>query len=699
MEISICMMVKDEEKNLDRCLKSIKPLIDNNIAELIIVDTGSRDNTVDIAKKYTNKVFFHSWNNDFSSMRNITISYANGKWIFIIDADEELENPYELIKALEQKDINNYNTIIINVKNLTQPNNKNHYTANASPRLFRNDGCFKYEGAVHNQPIFKLPCKAIDVNLVHYGYIIQDKLLMEKKFKRTSSILIDELKKNPNSIYYRYQLGISYDMHKNHKEALDEFRKLYSILRNSDYNTKKAYSYIYASYARIAFTNRMYSETIKICKEGINLRKDYIDLYFLLALSYEKINKKEENIKYSLKYIELYEKYSELDVSKDLTIISYNIDQASKDNVCNNLAQFYFSNNEFDKSYQYCIKIENNVAKIPVLVKILLRSAKYEKLLEYYDKIKDDFKIRMYFLNNIEEQLKNMDLDEKVKIYRTLGNIEGLYGTFNLIRSSSDKKEELVKEFLNKIDFEREPAFYSQVLIFTDDRNLILNSLKKLNIATIRYIVKFLIADNEHLYNFFREYLININTDSDEILDNKLYISISYIYLLEVIKNTDYINDDYYNIYKKYVSSGINFVLNVYQKESLSSIYKCINYDEDKYFTILFLAQEAIKNNNTSLAIGFIREAVYSLESLAKYTDLYKDELLNINNDNIGSTSNEFEECKIQVKNNIRSLIENNNIDEAESVILEYEQIVGDDVEIVLFKSQISVVRLKNEIV
>lgn len=157
MEISICMMVKDEEKNLDRCLKSIKPLVDNDIAELIVVDTGSKDNTIKIAKNYTNKVYFHSWNNDFSSMRNITISYAKGKWIFIIDADEELENPYELIKAFEQKDIDNYNTIIINVKSLTQPNNKNQYTANASPRLFKNDGDFKYEGAVHNQPIFKMP--------------------------------------------------------------------------------------------------------------------------------------------------------------------------------------------------------------------------------------------------------------------------------------------------------------------------------------------------------------------------------------------------------------------------------------------------------------------------------------------------------------------------------------------------------------
>ncbi len=695
MKISICMMVKDEEKNLDRCLKSIKPLIDNDVAELIVVDTGSKDNTIKIAKNYTDKVYFHSWSNDFSSMRNITISYAKGEWIFIIDADEELENPYELIKALEQKDINDYNTIIINVKNLAQPNDKNQYTANASPRLFKNDGSFKYEGAVHNQPIFKLPCISTNVSLAHYGYIMQDKLLMEKKFKRTSSMLKDELKKNPNNIYYRYQLGTSYDMHKDYKEAFEEFRKLYSILRNSDYSIKKAYSYVYAACARAAFKNNMYSETIKICKECINLKKDYIDLYYLLSLSYEKINKKKESIKYSLKYIELYEKYNELDISKDLTVISYNIDQTSKDIICNNLAQFYFDNDEFDESYEYCSKIENNVMQIPLLVKILLHSAKYEKLIEYYDKIKDDFKIRTYFFNTIEQLLKNIDEDEKLIVYKTLSSIEGLYGTFNLIRSFADKREGLINEFLNEIDFEREPVFYSQVFTYIDDKNLILNTLKKLNTAAIRNIVNFLIADDERSYNFFHEYLVDADIDSDELMDNKLYISISYVYLLEVIKDTDYINEDYYNIYKKYVSSGINFVLNVYQRENLNSIYKCINNDEDKYFAALFLAKEAVKNDNTELAINYIREAAYSLESFAKYTNLYKDELLNINNDNISSTSNEFEECKKQVKNNIRSLIKNNNLDEAESVISEYEQIVNDDVEIVLFKSQISVARLK----
>lgn len=60
MKLSICMMVKNEEKNIIRCLDSIRPILQSIDSELIIVDTGSKDNTVQIARQYTNKVFFIS---------------------------------------------------------------------------------------------------------------------------------------------------------------------------------------------------------------------------------------------------------------------------------------------------------------------------------------------------------------------------------------------------------------------------------------------------------------------------------------------------------------------------------------------------------------------------------------------------------------------------------------------------------------
>lgn len=85
-------------------------------AELIIVDTGSVDGTMDIAREYTDRVYQHPWNNDFSDMRNITIGYAKGEWVFIVDADEQLENPEEVIRLFESNETEKYNTISVRLK-------------------------------------------------------------------------------------------------------------------------------------------------------------------------------------------------------------------------------------------------------------------------------------------------------------------------------------------------------------------------------------------------------------------------------------------------------------------------------------------------------------------------------------------------------------------------------------------------------
>ena len=99
--LSACMIVRDEENNLHRCLTSIKDVVD----EIVVVDTGSEDRTVEIAKSFGAKVFHHPWEGDFSKHRNQSISYAKGKWIFIIDADEELilDQPASVVQQLLRK--------------------------------------------------------------------------------------------------------------------------------------------------------------------------------------------------------------------------------------------------------------------------------------------------------------------------------------------------------------------------------------------------------------------------------------------------------------------------------------------------------------------------------------------------------------------------------------------------------------------
>jgi len=115
------MIVRDEEENLRRCLDSVQSFAD----EIVIVDTGSIDKTVEIAREYTDKIFFHKWNNDFSEARNVSISHATGDWLFLIDADEEVDQEaQEQIHEFLEQIPDDVNTVTMTVVNYVDPEHR-----------------------------------------------------------------------------------------------------------------------------------------------------------------------------------------------------------------------------------------------------------------------------------------------------------------------------------------------------------------------------------------------------------------------------------------------------------------------------------------------------------------------------------------------------------------------------------------------
>ncbi|MDU5110470.1 MAG: glycosyltransferase family 2 protein, partial [Clostridium sp.] len=313
MLLSIGMMVKNEEKYLDKCLASLQPILENIESELIIVDTGSEDKTVEIANKYTDKVYFHKWNNNFSEMRNKVLEYCSGEWFLCIDGDEVLENCNDIISFFKDGCYLKFNAATIYGKNVVDENNLNRTSTVETLRLFKNETGFKYIGSVHNQPTWKEPVKKLNSLLLHYGYLATDKELMERKFKRTSELLIKELEKNPNNLYYRFQLSVTYGMHGDYRKALEEAEKSYNSLINSN-EDRKFYKYIYCNYVKMLMISDKYLEVEKIALEGINLTKnktvDKIDLYYNLAKAQYNLKQSEKSIKnYNnyLEYLNLYE--------------------------------------------------------------------------------------------------------------------------------------------------------------------------------------------------------------------------------------------------------------------------------------------------------------------------------------------------------------------------------------------------------
>lgn len=302
------MIVKNEETNLERCLLSLDLLRQKIDSELIIVDTGSIDNTVEIARKYTDKVYFHEWNNNFSDMRNISLEYGTGEWVFIIDADEQLNHPEEIIKYFQDdSQLLKYNTILLPMKDFTKSSDANSFFEYISPRFFKNDGTFRYEGSIHNQPMYKEPSLVIaDACLYHFGYDSENEALIARKVERTSKMLIEALKKDPEDIYYRYQLSAIYRMGKQYELSFAEIERAY---RSIPINQWDAYGYVISHYGLLLKDLGRDDEIIKL-EETLEGKMNFgIDLSFIIAEAYYLSKRELRAKKYYIQYLELLNQY------------------------------------------------------------------------------------------------------------------------------------------------------------------------------------------------------------------------------------------------------------------------------------------------------------------------------------------------------------------------------------------------------
>ncbi|WP_338588700.1 glycosyltransferase [Paenibacillus sp. Y5S-9] len=236
--ISLCMIVKDEESVLERCLDSVKEFVD----EIIIVDTGSIDRTPDIARKYTDKIYSFEWINDFSAARNESIGYATSDYILVLDADEYLESGYELKKDL-QEELDFY---VFNIKNTTNQGTAFNHTA---VRLFKNNFELYYENRLHEH------LNIIDNHknfisgtsnclIVHSGYGDSNKL-EEKKVNRNLPLMKLEVKENPTG-YNLFNMGKTYFGLHDYMKAIEFFKRSYPLSKDRMYLpellTKLAYS-------------------------------------------------------------------------------------------------------------------------------------------------------------------------------------------------------------------------------------------------------------------------------------------------------------------------------------------------------------------------------------------------------------------------------------------------------------------------
>ena len=204
MLLTIGMIVKNEEQYLERCLTALKPILENVDSELIIADTGSTDNTVEIAKKFTDNVFYFEWINDFAAARNSTLDKAKGEWYMFIDADEFIVDATEIIEFFNSGEYKNYGSGTYIQKNYNDLSNMDLWSTYTPHRMTALKEGVRFAKPIHeNFDHYFTPVKNFNVVADHYGYVFKDhgKLLdfAEAKTSRNLELLFKELEEGKES--------------------------------------------------------------------------------------------------------------------------------------------------------------------------------------------------------------------------------------------------------------------------------------------------------------------------------------------------------------------------------------------------------------------------------------------------------------------------------------------------------------------
>jgi len=288
IRLSQCMIVKNEEKNIERALKWAK-----NIAfEQIVVDTGSTDRTVEIARKMGAKVFHFEWIDDFSAAKNYAIEQASGNWIAFLDADEyfssvDAKKLMIFLKRIQSDFAMRENYLALGCALVNVDGNGKPFQVIEQVRIFRNIPSIRYTSRIHERLDMDLNnmVKVDEIQIIHTGYAIEES--KEKgKAEHNIRIIRKELAEKPDDLNLKVYLADSLKNTGNEDDK-KEAESLFSEVLDKGIGAPVAsilkrivYAYFMKKYENDPSKS---SELEKICRMGLEEYPGFIDYEYYLS--------------------------------------------------------------------------------------------------------------------------------------------------------------------------------------------------------------------------------------------------------------------------------------------------------------------------------------------------------------------------------------------------------------------------------
>ncbi len=284
LTLSLCMIVRDEEQMLPRCLAAVAPAVD----EIVIVDTGSTDATVEIAKSFGAKVIEFPWTGSFSEARNVSFEAATGDWVMYLDADEVLvAQDVEQLRALTGRTWREAFYLV--ETSYTGELGDGGAMVNNALRVFRNRPEYRFKDRLHEQIAHTLPTdipgrvEQTPVRVTHYGYLgsVRD---AKEKSGRNVELLRKQAAESPKTPFLHFNLGSEYIVVGKLDDAIDELKTARSLV-TAEGNLLRA-EYVPALFTRLVMVLRTSGKLIEantVAAEGLELFPQFTDLVLAQA--------------------------------------------------------------------------------------------------------------------------------------------------------------------------------------------------------------------------------------------------------------------------------------------------------------------------------------------------------------------------------------------------------------------------------
>ena len=628
--LTIGVPVSNQIQTIDQCLSHIKPILEQLDSELLVINTGSTDGTIDICKSYGARIINFPWCNNMSAARNEGIYHALGAWYLSIDDDEWFENVDEIIQFFQYGLYKLYDAASYIQRNYHQFSG-NIYSDHHTIRMARIIPELHFEGRIHDALVPPLSARLYQLSCYanHYGFIHEKPEHKLNKYKRNASLLLYDILEYPNDLRYNYQLAHEFHIMNYDKEAFAYYLRGISIGEENP-NTFYQKTHILHLFSLLAKQkNELLFSFIDLLKDSISLtNSELVYLFYIQTdLSFQ-LKKTPDEV---LSYIQSYKKYYKLynqskekgSIRSTISIDVYDIKSITQ------IHTIAFC--------MYCQKGEESSALVEL------------------DSIHPEY-LHTFIKSFCSHFIKASD-----KVY---SKVMKILSTSDIIRWSN----EILSAFIQSFD----ELFVKEICL-----SRFCNILSNFTISLIeQYLILQLEEDiSPEAKSFLCNIALSLNLEDSTL--QELYFFSSLLY--KALGHSTNPEDELF-VFERYIILTGKFVQLYYHPELLNQINVHIIPSE---FLAAYYINSAI-NKKTDILTNF-QIASSICPKLKKQIDSFYYSICT------SSVANQqLDQLTIQLKQNIYTLLSLNQTKEAYELLSEFQSICPDDIEIKKLLEQIS---------